>query len=179
MARLPRSATTSERFWAKVEKTDTCWLWASYIKPNGYATFWEPAVQSKVYVHRWVYEQEVGPIPEGLEIDHLCSVRHCVNPDHLEPVTHHENMLRGDTIAARNARKTQCPRGHALVVEYDRGRRCIECHAAGPHNADKTHCKRGHEFNDENTYWFPDGSGRGCRTCRRAANANRRQKVAA
>lgn len=178
MARLPRSATLAERFWSKVDKTDTCWLWTGYLKPNGYAGFWVPAEQRKVYVHRWSYEHEVGPIPEGHEIDHLCFVRHCVNPAHLEVVTHHENMLRGDTVAARNARKTHCSKGHALVVKYDRGRRCVECHEHGIFNGDKTHCKRGHEFDDENTYWFPDGSGRGCRTCRRATNANRKKAVA-
>lgn len=65
--------------------------------------------------HRFAYEVFVGPIPEGAVIDHLCRNRACCNPDHLEPVSPRENVLRGETIVAANARKTHCGRGHPLI----------------------------------------------------------------
>jgi hypothetical protein len=65
-----------------------------------------------VYVHRLAYEVFVGPIPDGLQIDHLCRQRACCNPDHLEAVTCRVNLLRGDTITAREAATTHCPQGH-------------------------------------------------------------------
>ena len=82
-----------DRFWAKVQKTDTCWLWTAYRLPSGYGQF---GLNGKmVYAHRWSYEQVHGPIPKGMHIDHLCRVKHCVNPDHLEVVTCRENAMRG------------------------------------------------------------------------------------
>lgn len=65
--------------------------------------------------HRWMYEQMVGPIPTGLQLDHLCRVRNCVNPRHLEPVTQRINILRGTAPTAINATKTHCPKGHVLA----------------------------------------------------------------
>ena len=121
------------RFWLKVEKTETCWLWTAGRVWNGYGQF--KVAGRHVYAHRFAYELLVGPIPEGLTIDHLCRVRHCVNPAHLEPVTSRENTLRGDTPAARNAAKTHCPQGHPLeagnlrLSELRRGgRACLICH---------------------------------------------------
>ena len=84
-------------------------------------------------VHRFVYERLVGKIPEGLQIDHLCRVRHCANPAHMEAVTQRENILRGMSPAAENARKTHCPQGHPYEGEnlftYNQGRfrRCRAC----------------------------------------------------
>jgi hypothetical protein len=83
--------------------------------------------------HRVSYELVKGPIPEGLHLDHLCRTPLCVNPDHLEPVTHRENLLRGNTFAARNAAKTHCVQGHELTpdnlyLRKDRiGRMCMTC----------------------------------------------------
>lgn len=94
------------RFWAKVEKTETCWLWTAALV-KGYARFHDANLRP-VGAHRWAYEELVGPIPKGLTLDHLCRVRHCVNPDHLEPVTQRENI-------ARIPPKTHCPHGHALT----------------------------------------------------------------
>ncbi len=77
-----------ERFWAKVEFTDTCWLWTGALDKGGYGFF-----QNK-RAHRMSYEWAKGPIPAGLQLDHLCFVRNCVYPDHLEPVTAKENTRR-------------------------------------------------------------------------------------
>lgn len=88
-----------------------CWLWTGTTTKAGYGQVRRNG--KAIYAHRAVYEALVGPIPEGLQIDHLCRVRNCVNPLHLEPVTQRENLLRGETITARNAAKTHCPQGHA------------------------------------------------------------------
>ena len=86
--------------------------------------------------HRLAYELEIGPIPAGLEIDHLCRVRNCVNPAHLEPVTHAENIRRGTGPLAENARKTECVHGHPLeganlyVRPGDGHRQCRACNTA-------------------------------------------------
>ena len=81
-----------ERFTKKVEKTGTCWLWRGAISSSGYGMVRAPGV---TYAHRWAYEHFVGQIAEGLDIDHHCRVRHCVNPMHLEPVTRSVNVGRG------------------------------------------------------------------------------------
>lgn len=114
------------RFWAKVDKTDTCWLWTG-TTVNGYGQM--RVADRKVYTHRFGYELLIGPIPEGLQIDHLCRVRHCVNPAHLEPVTAQENSLRSNNLAAANSRKTHCPRGHSYDLVSGGKRRCTVCEA--------------------------------------------------
>lgn len=122
--------TLEQRFWEKVEKTDTCWLWTGWgVRHNGYGLIWvadrRPTQQQ---AHRISYELHKGPIPAGLQIDHLCRNPACVNPDHLEPVTQSENVRRG----LRGPREF-CPRGHAYA-EHGRRRadtktmRCLECH---------------------------------------------------
>lgn len=100
------------RFWSRVNKTETCWLWTGYVAPSGYGEFWPHSY--KVNVHRFSYELAYGPIPEGLQIDHLCRTPHCVRPDHMETVTGRENTLRGIGPSAINARKTHCLNGHSL-----------------------------------------------------------------
>lgn len=130
-----------ERFWSKVDRRDSdeCWLWTACItKPSkygsgGYGLFYmgKDAKPRLATAHRVAYEWLVGPIPAGLQLDHLCRVRHCVNPAHLEPVTARVNLLRGETRAAANAVKTHCPQGH----EYDGfningARICHRCQAA-------------------------------------------------
>ena len=104
------------RFLDKIEPEPNsgCWLWAgTLVEPSGYGVF---AVKRKsVQAHRVSYEIHVGPIPEGLQLDHLCRVRCCVNPAHLEPVTHRENGLRGVGICAGFARRTHCLNGHELI----------------------------------------------------------------
>jgi hypothetical protein len=106
---------SEERFFAKVEKTDTCWLWTGAKNQDGYGRFRLDG--RKVQAHRFAYELLVDPIPEGLELDHTCRVRHCVRPDHLEPVTHRENIVRGVGVGKWNARKTHCKHGHPFDAE--------------------------------------------------------------
>jgi len=103
---------------------DACWDWTAAKTAGGYG---ELTVDSQMtYAHRFVYELQVGPIPDGLEIDHLCRNKGCVRPDHLEPVTHQENGRRAAT------RRSHCNRNHPLVdgnLSIDnRGRReCLTC----------------------------------------------------
>ena len=85
------------RFWAKVEKTATCWLWMGAKETRGYGYF-RPHSHDPFKAHRIAYETLVQPVPEGLELDHLCRVRSCVNPAHLEVVTHAENVRRANRI---------------------------------------------------------------------------------
>lgn len=88
-----RGATASERFWARVDRTGDCWLWMGSKNKHGYGTFVaEPP--KRIGAHRFAYEEERGPIPVGMEIDHLCGNPSCVRPAHLEVVTHEENMRR-------------------------------------------------------------------------------------
>jgi hypothetical protein len=84
--------SVESRFWPKVEKTDGCWFWTRATDTNGYGVFGVGGMQRSA--HRVAYELLVGPITDGLEIDHLCLVKNCVNPDHMEIVTHLENMRR-------------------------------------------------------------------------------------
>lgn len=93
------TSSTDEKFAKYVDKTTGCWLWIGYRYSNGYGAITHERKQ--ILVHRWAYERFVGPVPDGLTIDHLCAVRHCVNPDHLEPVTGAENTRRG--VARRMA----------------------------------------------------------------------------
>jgi hypothetical protein len=134
--------TISERFWAKVTRTapnrptlGPCWLWTASLDDKGYGQFYVGSridgSSRNVGAHRYAYEQEYGPIPPGLELDHLCRVRACVRPSHLEPVTSQENTRRG-AAGAHHRVKTQCPAGHAydVVNTYRdvRGRRhCRTC----------------------------------------------------
>lgn len=120
---------------SKINKTDSCWLWTAYINPNGYGEFtvYENGKNIVFKSHRIVYELLAGKIPNGKQLDHLCRVRHCVNPKHLEPVTQKENILRGYGSPARNKRKTHCNYGHPYDKENTRynavGHRfCRACH---------------------------------------------------
>lgn len=114
-----------DRFWAKVAKSSGCWLWTGTKAGSGYGRFW--ADGQRIYAHRWAYSRFVAPIPDGYEIDHLCREPACVNPTHLEPVSHRENSLRGDSPIARNARKTHCIRGHPLIGDNLRAGRYRQC----------------------------------------------------
>lgn len=143
--------TTTERFWAKVDKNGSipsfrpdlgpCWLWKT---GKNYGHFY--ANGRGGVAHRFSYELHKGPIPEGLTVDHLCRVRRCVNPSHLEVVTRKENVLRGFGTSATNARRT--------------------------------HCIHGHELTEANTYHPPrNPHQRHCRTCNRRIWGEKNEKI--
>ena len=107
-----------------------CWLWTGYINAgSGYGRFSLNGKSREAY--RIAYECFANTIPDDLELDHLCRVRNCVNPDHLEAVTHAENIRRGET-GKWQSDKTHCPHGHEytgdnLVNEKNGGRKCRTC----------------------------------------------------
>jgi hypothetical protein len=128
------SHTVADRFEANAYcLPNGCWYWTGYKTKGGYGTI---SVRTGITTtaHRVAYELWRGPIPEGLQIDHLCRNRWCVNQQHLEPVTAFENSLRGETFTSVNVRKTHCDKGHAFSVEntYWEGdkRRCRACNKA-------------------------------------------------
>lgn len=111
-----------------------CWIWQLYKDPNGYGRS-SKGDSRGVLAHRLVYEEQRGAIPAGLDLDHLCRVTSCVNPSHLEAVTHKVNMLRGVNPPAQNALKTHCKRGHPFDAENTHytpagKRRCRTCDRA-------------------------------------------------
>lgn len=114
-----------------VARTDGCLIWTGATDGGGrYGSFfWDGRVRR---AHKVAFEWASGPVPDGLVLDHLCRVTLCVNPDHLEPVTQRENILRGGAPTALNALKTHCPQGHAYTSENTRvqrtgGRVCRTC----------------------------------------------------
>lgn len=179
--------TTEERFWKYVQKTDECWLWTGGLDAHGYGRF---RAGRMVGAHVYAYTIVVGSVPPGLELDHLCRNPPCVRPDHLEPVTHTENMRRGF-----HAQKQTCKHGHVFSPGNTRmflGRRvCRLCErrrerayhqrkAAArtiplrPPCHLRTHCPQGHPFDAENTR-RSDGQ-RKCRACLRARGQRYRQR---
>ena len=126
--------TLPPRIASLIEVTDTCWIWRGTVRPNGYGRVKHQGV---LYLaHRLVYESLIGPIPDGLQLDHLCRVRHCVRPTHLEPVTASENLRRSPIAPAGiNARKTHCVHGHEFTeentyVDREGYRNCRTCRSA-------------------------------------------------
>lgn len=126
-------APLADRFWSKVDRrsTDECWAWLGSKTDRGYGLlgFFVDGARTTQRAHRVSYELNVGPIPEGLTIDHLCRNTSCVNPAHLEAVTMRENILRGTSFSAVNAAKTRCIHGHDLTPEnvYTRPNGCRQC----------------------------------------------------
>lgn len=128
----------ARRFWRHVEiTTGGCWLWTGSLSGKGYGRFHSGGRRGRsLRAHRVAYELLVGPIPDGLQLDHVtawgCTSKACVNPAHLEPVTNRVNVLRGVGPTAQNAAKTHCFRGHPFddentQVRRDGHRRCREC----------------------------------------------------
>jgi hypothetical protein len=124
-----------------------CWIWQNYVSPKGYGICRSPDNRT-MRAHRLAYEAFVGPIPEGLTLDHLCRVRACCNPKHLEPVTALENLLRADPHYG--TRPPRPKRSGTVTL--------------------KSHCRNGHEYTPENTL-----ISKGCRRCRECKRASRGQ----
>lgn len=121
------------RFWSKANwdahDDERCWQWLASLKPEGYGQFRFEGLT--VYAHRMAYELEVGPIPNGLDLDHICRNRSCVNPSHLDPVTRKENIHRGDAMKL----KSHCGSGHEYTntntyKRPDGYRECRACRKA-------------------------------------------------
>lgn len=121
--------TPEERFFEKVDGVDPlgCWVWAGAKDQNGYGAF-RATGRRTVRAHRWSYAFLRGDIPNGLQLDHLCRVRACVNPWHLEPVSGRENVLRGEAPSAIAARANTCYRGH--VGQRSASGDCLPCKQA-------------------------------------------------
>lgn len=129
---LPRQTLPDVWLVATPEPNSGCWLWTGYVDPKiGYGRM--EFNGKRTVAHRVYWEAENGAVPTGLQLDHLCRVRSCVNPAHPEPVTQQENIRRGEGIPVINARKTHCNHGHEFTMEnaYQQksrlGRRCITC----------------------------------------------------
>lgn len=123
---MPKTLDFATILAKNVQKTDTCWYWCGHVDELGYGRIGH---KGKIYkAHRFVYSNLIGPIQPGLTIDHLCRIRHCVNPAHLEAVTNRENILRGNGPTAKNAKKVVCKWGHPLDrIRSDGNRRCGTC----------------------------------------------------
>lgn len=109
-----------------------CWLWKGGVDRDGYGYFMLPTKPRWQYAHKVSYQTHRGNIPTNMMIDHLCRVRNCVNPDHLEIVTPQVNVLRGISFAAKNAVKTHCNHGHEfsksnIIKDRNGNRNCREC----------------------------------------------------
>lgn len=199
------NADELRRFEAKYVVADAghatpCWLWTGTTLKTGYSYFYMHGRAR--FGHRVSYVHHVGPVPDGLDLDHLCRVRRCVNPAHLEPVTRSVNILRGlipGIVRARSAAVTHCPKGHEYTPEnvyVDRNgcRMCRECmrqncrrkrlalaglppETPDRSNGTKTTCRNGHPYDDANTY-VHNGK-RACRECGRAASRRHAQKKTA
>lgn len=131
-----------DRILALVETSEAgCWEWLGSRGANGYGRLTigsrSDGSRRTALAHRVAYQEFVGPVPDGLELDHLCRNRACCNPAHLEPVTRRVNNLRGESVAAKMARQKDCKRGHPLSGDNlrinSRGARlCVTCtRAAG------------------------------------------------
>jgi HNH endonuclease len=125
------------------EPNSGCLLWLGSLTPKGY-----PNTKSGWRAYDLAYEITIGPVPEGLELDHLCRVRCCINPAHMDPVTHKENLRRGIGILSRFDARNAAARA-------------------------KTHCPHGHEYTVENTYITKAGT-RQCKSCSAARRTRRK-----
>ena len=142
--RMATKKPLAERFWLKVDKDapipehrpelGPCWNWTGCIGGEGYGHI-TATTGKTITAHRFAYQSLRGQITHGMEPDHLCRNRKCVNPAHMEIVTHRENCLRGAGVGAKNLIKTHCPEGHPLsgdnlrIVKRAKGtyRACLIC----------------------------------------------------
>jgi HNH endonuclease len=125
-----RYGSLSDRLLARSIRVGDCLIWQGPHTPAGYGCLMVEGTTR--LAHRLAYQEWVGPIPGDKQLDHLCRTRDCIEPTHLEIVTSRENTMRGESFAAINAAKTQCPNGHGytLLRSGRRHRRCLECDKA-------------------------------------------------
>jgi HNH endonuclease len=150
---LARSRRQFPRFWSKVDlhgpimpgMGSRCWQWMRAVDKDGYGWFWYSMEEGARHAHRVAYELLIGPIPDGLTIDHLCRNVRCVNPIHMEPVTNAVNIQRG-----------------------------ISGILAGQRMAAKQFCPHGHAYDEANTYVNPITGKRACRACHKELARRRR-----
>jgi HNH endonuclease len=180
-----------------------CWIWTGptlgrEVCDYGRLFMGDDAEQRLVLVHRWSYEHFVEAIPDGCEIDHVknrgCRSTLCVNPAHLEPVTHKVNVERGESPSAQHARKECCPQCGGPYAQHKGKRRCLPCYNArarewmletgrttgegkGARHREKTHCTKKHEYTPENTYVNPKTGGRDCQICRAERRERSKRKM--
>ena len=172
----------ADRFWPKVDKAGPapchrpdlgpCWAWTFSHDEDGYGVF-GLSKKRKIRAHKWAWEAEHEPVPDGLELDHFaCDWTGCCNPAHVRPVTHKENMAR-----SRPATKTHCAQGHPFsggnLYVWRGKRKCRTCKAAyaervraSRRRPPKSECVNGHPFDEANTRITPQGF-RECRACHR------------
>lgn len=194
---MPVWRDPKERFWEKVDKNGPlgCWIWTASKMAGGYGQFIVMSGKRgrPIPAHRVAWEWLRGPIPDGLVIDHRCRTRACVNPDHLEPVTNEENILRGVWQPILNRTKTYCVNGHPFNDENTYRppgrpgvRQCRACMRAREEKrrspnylpTDRSHCIHGHLLSGDNVYQPPkQPRKRVCKTCRRERAQQRRSGV--
>ena len=144
-------------FWKQIKQSGDCWLWAEGKNVDRYTQFCLNG--KRIHAHRFIYELLIGPIPPELELDHLCRNPACVNPFHLEAVTHRVNVLRGKSPPARNAAKTHCRNGHPLKDSYVRPngeRLCRVCHRTRSHihyHASSEKSRASRRERNRRSYW--------------------------
>lgn len=195
---MRKKANAFFRFYKYVEfpqSSEGCWQWMGTKDQDGYGLFWLNG--SRKRAHRVSYEWMKGLIPEELELDHLCKNPSCVNPNHLESVSHQENCKRGEggkKTGEKNKQKMNCPKGHPYnkentYVRFSSKRNsCRICRTCskermrqkrgwrgGKPNRDKTHCPLGHPLSGDNLHIRPRG-GRTCMACHRIAQKRYKAK---
>lgn len=164
-----------------------CIKYKGYIAPDGYGRAWHSDYKQMLGAHRVAWLKEKGPIPSNLVLDHLCRNRSCVNTNHLEVVTHRENILRGTGPSAWNAKKDHCKKGHPFIGKDKKGFRvCGKCYvyngkgirrkdyifvSLDPKFYRGKKCKVGHKLTEKNLVFEKNGKYRKarCRICRNEA----------
>lgn len=198
---MPLLAKRAEdRFFAMVQKTESCWIYTGAKQQGGYGTFGigtRKANKKSVLAHRFSYELAIGPLPpksSGMQLDHICRNRVCVNPSHLQLVAARVNTLRSPIAPASvNARKTHCKHGHPLegvnlTVLANGDRSCRTCRNAiaersrrrqgyNPRPAIRTRCQKGHPWIPENIAVLSNGKNT-CKICLRVKDKRYREKRA-